>query len=303
MILVTGANGFLGKRICTGLIGNGHRVLGLDKTHRAVDEGAAFVQCDLCDAEAVERVLEEHPIETIVHLAALLRTVCIADPQLAARVNIGGSASLFAAAKKLNVRRIVFGSSITVYGTVSATAEGVTEDYPPAPEDAYGGSKRYVEIMGETCQARGDFEFVAARIASVVGPGSDSATSPWRSDIFERLAASTRAAIRFPSASDQALPLVHVEDVAQMIGRLVESTTMRHSVYNAPSQTYTFGELANHVTSINPQIQIAFGESQVVGHPHRVDASQFCSEFNLCPPSLESRLRASASDAMSPDST
>ena len=64
-------------------------------------------------------------------------------------MNVGGSVNLFELASSFDVRRIVYGSSITVYGSVSeAGSRGVSEEYPAAPEDVYGGSKRYVEILG-----------------------------------------------------------------------------------------------------------------------------------------------------------
>lgn len=285
MILVTGSAGFLGRRVCAALRDQSHPVLGLDKA--AADGQLA---CDLRDGEAVTQLLREHSIETVVHLAAVLRTVCISQPLLATQVNVVGSGHLFAAARETNVRRIVYGSSITVYGTVDPQCT-VSEDYTPAPVDAYGGSKRFAEILGQTYQAQGGAEFVALRIPSVVGPGANSATSPWRSEIFDKIHHGAAARIEMPSAPNEKLPMTHVDDVAQAIVRLVEASVVSEMYYNSPAETISFGRLADYVTTANPQVDVTFGQAPVVGHPHAIDASRFGREFDWEGIELSQRLR------------
>ena len=66
---------------------------------------------------------------------------------------------------------------------------------------------------------------------------------------------------------------------------------MAFSVYNSPSETWTFAEMAEHVASVNPQIEFVFGQAKVVGHPLKTDASRFSQEFGFCPLPLEDRLQ------------
>ncbi len=295
MILVTGGNGFIGKHVCAALQER-NDVLALDKTcigSHGEHVSVPTVQCDLSDEDALARVFAAHSIDTIVHLASLLNTASGENPKLASDVNVGGSVNLFELASKFQVKRIVYGSSITVYGSVAEAAgpRGVSEEYPAAPEDVYGGSKRYVEILGAAYQSRGDFDFVSVRFASVIGPGSASASSPWRSDIFEKLR-QPHATIEVPFGEDQALPLVHIDDAADVAVRLVEAKEILFSVYNSPSQTWTFSEMAAHVASQNPQIRFVFGQSKIAGHPYKTDASRFIREFDFCPLPLEDRMRS-----------
>lgn len=293
MILVTGGNGFIGRYVCAALRER-HDVLALDRTRsgsRGEPVSAPIVQCDLCDEDALARVFAAHSIDTIVHLASVLNTSSSENPRLASDVNIGGSVNLFELAGKAGVKRIVYGSSITVYGTVAETdSRGVSEEYPAAPEDVYGGSKRYVEILGQAYHSQGAFDFVSVRFASVIGPGSASASSPWRSDIFEKLA-QPQAMIEVPFGEDQALPLVHIDDAVDVVVRLVEAKEIAFSVYNSPSQTWTFGEMAFHVAAVNPRVKFVFGNSKVAGHPLKTDASRFIREFGVHPMLLEDRIR------------
>lgn len=250
-----------------------------------------MVQCDLRDQDALAQVFAAHPIDSVVHLASVLNSTSNENPRLASEVNVGGSVKLFELASNYGVKRIVYGSSITVYGSVAETdSPGVSEEYPAAPEDVYGGSKRYVEILGGAYQSRGDFDFVSVRFASVIGPGSASTSSPWRSDIFEKLR-HTHAEIDVPFAEDQALPLVYIDDAVDVAVRIVEDKETAFSIYNSPSQTWTFGEMGAHVASLNPKIGFVFGQSKIAGHPYKTDASRFIREFGWHSPPLEDRIR------------
>src|SRR5207245_10947840 len=117
----------------------------------------------------------------------------------------------------------------------------VTEDDPAGPDELYGASKRAVELIGESLSEKGAFEFVALRIARVVGPGIKKTSSPWRSQIFEAVQQSE--SIRIPFSPDAMLSLVHVEDVARMLFTLVTSTAVNRFVYNTPADIWEEKEL------------------------------------------------------------
>lgn len=132
MILVTGGNGFIGKNVCAALQAR-HDVLALDKkcTGSRDERGSVpIAQCDLTDKDALAHVFAAYPTDTIGHLASVLNTALSENPKLASEVNVGGSVNLFELASKFAVKRIVYGSSITVYGSVTETgSRGVSEEY------------------------------------------------------------------------------------------------------------------------------------------------------------------------------
>src|SRR5437879_1609560 len=151
-VLVTGGRGFIGRAVGKLLQREGYRVLALDQAHAGapLDKEIASreVSCDISDALQLQAVFESQSIGAIVHLAAILPTAAQRDPLRATQVNVGGSLHLLELAHQFGVRRLVFGSSLSVYGTC-AFDEQVSETHRAAPEDLYGAAKLYFERLGE----------------------------------------------------------------------------------------------------------------------------------------------------------
>lgn len=152
-VLVTGANGFVGRALCEALVASGRRV------KRAL----RMAQPDRPDAVAVGDIGGEtdwrsalEGVSSVVHLAARTHVLREAAADTLAeyrRVNLDGARRLAQQAGQAGVRRLVFVSSIKVNG--EATGRPFTEDDAPRPEDAYGISKWEAEqalarVAGET---------------------------------------------------------------------------------------------------------------------------------------------------------
>jgi UDP-glucose 4-epimerase len=298
LILVTGDNGFIGRYVCSVLAAHGESVIALDR--RSLDGSAGeptclSLECDITDKDQVERIFQQYSFTTIVHLASILNTASRKNPLNATRVNIVGSLNVLEAARKSRVPRVIYGSSISVYGSKPDQSRGgVLETEPAAPGDVYGAAKRYVEILGEVYRQRFGIRFIALRMSSVVGPGAVNTASPWRSEIFEKLGLPHRAEVTIPYRNDEALPLVCVEDVAEMLERLVAAEQAAFTVYNTPSETWTLNELATYVKSLDKNMRIAFGQSRVSGIPRVVNGRRFVTEFGYTPVSIKERLRHAA---------
>jgi nucleoside-diphosphate-sugar epimerase len=139
----------------------------------------------------------------------------------------------------------------------------------------------YVEQLGEAYRQAHGFEFVSLRIGRVVGPVARSATSAWRSEIFERLGAERAAEIEIPYAKLERIPLVHVEDVATMLLRLLQVPSPAHGVYNAACESVVVGELKRELERLNPWLSVKLGGRAVVGNPRQVDWSRIAGEFGV----------------------
>lgn len=298
MILVTGGGGFIGRYVCSSLSAGGKKVLALDQKSPGAPAGESAyhsLKCDITDKDRLEDVFREHSFTAIIHLASLLNTASREDPRLATVVNVGGSLNIMEAAGRFQVPRVIYGSSISVYGSrCGPDRHGVSETEPAAPEDLYGASKRYVEMLGEARAPQLGIEFIALRIPCVLGPGAVETSSPWRSDIFEKFGLSCKTEVAIPHGRDEALPLVHVEDVADMFVRLAEAEQVSFSVYNAPSETWTLGELARYVESLDGNIRITFGQSAVRGIPGATNGRRFAAEFGYAAVPLKERFRRAA---------
>ena len=155
-ILITGALGFIGRAVCQRVCEIGMDCVAVDKDISACAaqeqgeiERLAIIACDLTDPKSVDGLFAAHEFDTIIHLAAILPGAASRDPIRATQVNVGGSMALLQRATAHGVRRFVFGSSTSVYGSAGTDAP-ISEQTPAAPTDVYGAAKRAVEIVGET---------------------------------------------------------------------------------------------------------------------------------------------------------
>ena len=295
-VLVTGSRGFIGRAVCNLLLREGYRVLAVDQAETeddATNTRREEIQCDISDAAQVQSVFEGEEIDSIVHLAAVLPTAAQDDPRRATEVNIQGSLNLLQMASRFGARRIVFGSSLSVYGSWPHD-ERVSETHRASPDDLYGAAKIYVERLGEAYVAKHGPEFVSLRIGRVVGAGARSATSSWRSDIFERLQTKTCDELFLPFVGAERILLLHVEDVAKMLLVLLRAQKLSHLIYNAPCDSLTVSELKREIESVNSKIRVKVGHLEAIGNPRRLDSRRFEREFGFRSIPIFERLKRAA---------
>jgi nucleoside-diphosphate-sugar epimerase len=242
-VLVTGASGQIGTRVCDALRRSGHDVLAVDLNLDARNEVGA---CDVRVDRQVARMLECAPIRAVLHLAAVLPTAFRADPLAAAEVNLTGTLNVLRHAVRRRVERVIFASSMSVYGS-SPTSRALNEGDPATPDEPYGAAKRAIELIGGSLTTHTGLGFVSLRIARVVGPSAKSAASSWRSEIFGRSASPDDLPISIPFAPTARLSLVHEDEVARMLMTLVEAPDRPQPVYNSPVEVWEAGKLAELV--------------------------------------------------------
>ena len=146
-ILVTGANGSVGRGLIPALLSGGHQVIGLDKdvgVERAIAHPRfAFIQGEIEDPETVGRAVAG--VEAVVHLAWSFSD----DPRVLVERDLRGHALLLEAAKKHGVRHLVYTSTAVVYGKPERVP--VDEEHPlnvlAARKPAYGIAKEFAEQL------------------------------------------------------------------------------------------------------------------------------------------------------------
>ncbi len=292
-VLVTGGRGFFGRAVVKLLQDSGCEVVSLDVAPGVSSSaGRHEVECDITDARQLQRVFEIELIGGIIHLAAILPTAAQRQPALATEVNVQGSMHLLEMARRFGVRRFVFGSSFSVYGTCPPD-QVVSEAERAAPEDLYGAAKLYVEQLGAAYRQHG-LEFVSLRIGRVVGSGARSASSAWRSQIFECLANSDAAEVILPYVGSERILLVHVDDVARMLVKLLRAAKPVHSVYNAACESVVVADLKREVERLNPCVNVGLGESYASGNPRQLDWSRLREEFGFQVMPIFEQLRRAA---------
>lgn len=171
-IMVTGAGGFVGRRLCDALRSQNAVVIGAGRSGEAVGEdGVAF---DLLDEAAVSDAVSHIGPDVVVHLAAQSSV-----GQSAGRAadtwatNVGGSLNLArAVATSAPQACLLFASSSEVYGRAFLTGKA-HENTMPQPQSAYARSKRAAEEMLADVLSASN-QLIVARPGNHTGRGQDS---------------------------------------------------------------------------------------------------------------------------------
>jgi nucleoside-diphosphate-sugar epimerase len=172
-VLVTGANGFVGRAVCTALLSLKIPVIGfdrifdeespLDSTHRVVG--------DITDPSTVRTLFSAHRITHVVHGGGISGpAVAHGRPGLIHAVNVSGTINLLEVALRHRVTRFLLLSSIAAYGNHPAL-ETVPEDTPLLATDYYGASKAASETVARSFREHAGLDIIALRLASIYGPG------------------------------------------------------------------------------------------------------------------------------------
>jgi UDP-arabinose 4-epimerase len=175
-ILVTGGAGYIGSHTTKSLASNGYQPIVLDNLstgHRWAVRGE-FVEGTLADYELVCDVLATYRIDSVIHFAANAYVgESMERPEKYFDNNVVNSLTLLRAMLAKGVKRIVFSSSCTVYGTPHSLP--VSEEHPRNPTNPYGDSKLFIEKVLEWYGVAHGFQSVALRYFNAAGadPGGE----------------------------------------------------------------------------------------------------------------------------------
>jgi len=181
--LITGGAGFIGSNLTDALLARGDEVIVVDDLSTGRREnlepglanGAALVEADIRDREALEELFGRERPEVIFHLAAQIDVrKSIADPAFDASINVGGTANVLEAARVAESRRVVFSSTGgAIYGEGDGQQLPLAEDAPLAPEAPYGQSKFAGEGYLALYERLYGLSSVPLRLGNVYGPRQD----------------------------------------------------------------------------------------------------------------------------------
>jgi UDP-glucose 4-epimerase len=171
-VLVTGGAGYIGGHMALGLADAGEKIVIVDNLSTgfawAVPPSATLAVGDFGDAELIERLIDQHEVDSIAHFAAkIIVPESVADPLGYYLNNTCKARSLIECAVRKKVRRFIFSSTAAVYGETGA--EPVGEDAPLNPVSPYGRSKLMVEWMLADAARAHDLRYVALRYFNVAG--------------------------------------------------------------------------------------------------------------------------------------
>jgi nucleoside-diphosphate-sugar epimerase len=220
-VLVTGATGFIGRRLVSRLLDDGHRVHALVLPNEDPPVGVEVRRGDVTDPDSVRTAFEG--VDRVIHLVA-----CMDDwgpAELFTGITAGGTHIVLAEAARRSARAVLV-SSIVIYG--DAIGRDVCgEDHPfGLPMSIYGRTKQLQERIARRMEATRGLALTVVRPANVYGAGS----GPWVLELIERLRKKNPVIV---GKGDQNAGLVHVENVVDLLVRAALEDRAIGRTYNA----------------------------------------------------------------------
>lgn len=263
-ILVTGVAGMIGTPLANRLAADGHTVVGVDDMSGGhdldtLDSRVRFSRADVRDVPKLWSLLAD--VDVVIHLAARVSvTESILYPVEYNNVNTGGTVSLMAAARDAGVRRVVFGSSGTVYGAQGE--QPIAEMAVPRPANPYAVSKvaaeHYVRAIGELYR----IETVILRLFNVYGSRRQArpnhpAVIP---HFVHEILAGASIVLHGDPPGGQTRDFVHLDDVVEALVRAAAVGGISGAVLNVGSGVETA------IAQLVPLIEAAAGRPARVLH-------------------------------------
>jgi nucleoside-diphosphate-sugar epimerase len=228
-ILVTGASGFLGGTLAIRLAGEGAMVKALVRIPEKGDflrkhANIEIVQGDILEAERMLEIAQDCSL--VYHTAALMgRAVKKSSLDHFRKINVEGTRNIMNAAVKGKVARIIYVSTIQVYGFPFLNE--ITEDIPLNPgNDFYSISKAESEGVIEEISKKNNFSFTIIRPGAIYGPGSNL----WTKDIFKL---AKRNPVFWVGKGNGVLPLIYIDDLVDLMIKTATHPAANQEVFNA----------------------------------------------------------------------
>jgi nucleoside-diphosphate-sugar epimerase len=228
-VLVTGASGYIGSEVVHKLVEEGYYVRAfvrpLSNTNLLERLGIELVYGDITDFTPLRRAMEG--IDIVMHLAAPLR-----GPQdFIVHCVVKGTKNVAEAARSSGIKRVIYMSSMSVYD-YSKLRDGdvINEESPledqPEQRGAYSLAKREAESIALACLVDKSPSWTIVRPSMVVGKGSN---------VFSPAGVQIQNLLLVFGSRRKHLRLVHVEDVAMAIVKILEHPATRGRVYTISS--------------------------------------------------------------------
>lgn len=210
-VFVTGATGFIGRRVVFRLLARGHRVTALVRRPENATSlqalGVRLVRGDVTRPDGLDDAMRGH--DWLVHLANRY-TLDEADPGVYEDVNVRGNEGVMRAALRAGVRKVVHVSSGVSYG--ASPDQPLVEESRPGPHPVpYWRSKHAGDAVVWRLHREAGLPVVVVYPGGVLGAGDPNATGRWVRDIL--------AGLPVRAFEDAGFTYVHVDDVAEAIVR------------------------------------------------------------------------------------
>ena len=179
-ILVTGGSGYIGSHTVVELLNKGYGVVVMDnlcnsskeslrRVEKITGKKVKFYETDIRDQAGTEKIFQENKIDAVIHFAGLKAVgESCKIPLKYYDNNIGGTVALMQVMQKYNVKKMIFSSSATVYGTPERLP--LDEDCRLSTTNPYGSTKLMLEgILEDVYKSDNEWNIILLRYFNPVG--------------------------------------------------------------------------------------------------------------------------------------
>lgn len=283
VVLITGANGEIGHGLIHFLSKLGMQIVALDVNpldECLREEVKAVVVGDVLDKTMLGRLVVEHQIRTVYHLASILSTKAEFNPETAHKINVEGTMNLLRLAVEQSAWqgrsvKFIFPSSIAAYGIPGQAAKALTgklkENEYTYPTTMYGCNKLYVERLGfyfskyyrqlgADADTRPTVDFRCVRFPGLISAETipTGGTSDYGPEMLH--AAAKAEPYQCFVRPDATLPFMVMPDAIKSLILLANAPreNLKQIAYNVTSFSLTAKELAEITQAAFPRAQIEF---------------------------------------------
>ena len=264
-ILLTGAGGQIGHDLIGALVAQGHDVVSTDLAPRppshAHAEGVDWQRLDVTDAPAVQHLFTDIKPDLVFHLAAILSARGEQDPRLAYDVNQTGTWNVLEACRRARVGRLVFTSSIAVFGPPPSgpLPEPTPDDAPLHPTTMYGVTKVSGELLCSYYRKRYNIDCRGVRFPGLISaalPGGGSSDYA----LFMYVDAVRRGFYEAFARAETRIPLMYMPDGVRALLELAfaERSRITRAIYNIAAFSPRADEIAKSVQRHIPEASFTY---------------------------------------------
>jgi nucleoside-diphosphate-sugar epimerase len=283
-IFIIGGTGFIGSRLTRSLAEQGETVVCMDINTDTADfsdleDQVTVVRGDMTQFDDVMSRMAEAEPTRVINLSYFLGN--FHAPHVATKLNVVGMDNCFEAARICGVKRVVYASSLAVYGLQNKYGERLVDegDFMHG-HNQYAKHKIFNEWQAEDFMDKYGMSITGVRPANVTGPDKVRGSVDHVNCITQPARGNS---VRFEYADFMRLP-VHVDDITEVFERVLMADNPQHAVYNSGGTSISMGEIADIVRGFLPDADISF-EHETGGFDkssiYLMDNSRLIEEFGI----------------------
>lgn len=257
-LLITGGAGFLARYLLREPAVRNRKVVVFDRQAPKfeISPDAVFVEGDVTDYDQLAQIITEHKVSEIVHLASIMLSEAAASPHGAIRVNVLGTVNVFEAAVRHGIGRVIWASSVQVYGSEAfyGRETWVDETAFKQPVSLYGLCKSFCEDAAAFYKSYG-LRTTGLRFSTIYGYGRRTGSNTYLCDLIEQAARGQDVTIPYAEHKNN---LIYVKDAAKAVVQCLEAEgrELRETYNICSEQLYTNREIAETLQRLLPSVRV-----------------------------------------------